>query len=71
MMRFVPKDHDDLREAIELLPDEMLVEVGAGVGFEARNVGALRQVNSIPSGIVVGIPKQRAADSVVKVDMIG
>lgn len=70
MMRFVPKDRLQLEAALDLLPDDMLVEVHPSVGISAETVAALRLIDPIPAYIVVGIPKQRAPESVVKVDKI-
>ena len=71
MMRFVPRDRTDLQVALERLPDDMRVEIGPSVGVVAVNVAALREVETLPNDIVVGIPAQRLATSVVKVDRLG
>ena len=71
MMRFIPKDRLQLQAALDLLPDNMLVEVHPSVGFSAATVAALRLIDPIPVDIVVGIPMQRMQDSVVKVSKIG
>ena len=71
MMRFVPRDRTDLQVALERLPDDMPVEIGASVGVIAVNVAALREVEDLPQDIVVGIPAQRLPSSVVKVDRLG
>ncbi len=71
MMKFVPSDRAHLAMALDLLPDDMPVEVDPCVGFAAANVAALRAIDPLPAGIMVGIPKQRMPDSVVKVDKLG
>jgi hypothetical protein len=70
MMRFIPRDRLDLEAALDLLPDDMPVEVDPSIGFSAATVAALRLIDPIPADIVVGIPKQRMPDSVVRVDKI-
>lgn len=70
-MRFIPNDLAHLAAALDLLPDNMPVEVNSSVGFVATDVAALRKIDPIPAGIMVGIPKQRMPDSVVKVDKLG
>jgi hypothetical protein len=71
MMRFIPKDQTDLRIALERLPDDMRVEIAPNVGIFAVNVADLRQIELCPADIVVGIPAQRVADSVVMVTRLG
>jgi len=71
MMRFVPRDRTDLQIALERLPDDMPVEIHPSLDVIAVNVAALRQVEQLPSDIVVGIPAQRLPTSVVKVDRLG
>lgn len=70
MMRFIPKDKQQLEAALDLLPDDMPVEVHPNVGVSADTVAALRLIDPVPADIVVGIPKQRMPDSIVKVDRI-
>lgn len=70
-MRFVPQNRLQLETALDLLPDDMPVEVHPSVGFSAANVAALRRIDPIPADIVVGIPKQRLPDSIVRVDKLG
>lgn len=52
MMRFVPKDANDLRAALERLSGDMPV----GIDIAAGTVDELRRVGLLPTGLLVSIP---------------
>jgi len=64
---------DELRTAIEGVPDEMKVEKADGVSFPAITVRELCALRSFPIGhakLVIVVPRERDPESVVKIELV-
>ena len=69
-MRYKPKSIAALHIALGSLPDEMPVEVDAGIALSARTVGTLRKVSAWPDNLVITTPQDRLPESTVKVSKV-
>jgi hypothetical protein len=64
---------DELRKALEDLPDEMKVEIAEGVSIRATTVRQLRALENFPSRhekLRIVTPRERYPESVVKIELI-
>jgi len=67
-MHYKPKSVAALHIALAGLPDEMRVEVDAGINLSAKTVGELRQMTVWPDNYVVATPQARDPEHAVKVE---
>jgi hypothetical protein len=66
-MRYKPKCNAALTIALGGLPEQMRVEIDAGIAVSAKTVGQLRQVPVWPDNLVITTPLERFPESIVKV----
>jgi hypothetical protein len=69
-MRYKAKSIAALRLALGSLPDKMRVEVDAGIEVTAKTVGELRKITAWPDNLAVTTPRERHADSAVKISKV-
>jgi hypothetical protein len=64
---------DELRDAIEGLPEEMKVEIAEGVSITATTVRELRTLGNFPSEherLRIVTPREHYPESVVKIELV-
>ena len=69
-MRYKPKSAAALHIALGGLPAQMRVEVDPDIEVSAKTVGELRKVTAWPENLAVTTPRERHADSTVKVSKV-
>jgi len=69
-MRYKPKSAAALHIALGGLRAQMRVEVDPGIEVSAKTVGELRKVTAWPENLAVTTPRERHADSTVKVSKV-
>jgi hypothetical protein len=66
-MRYKVKSIAALDIILDGLPDKMRVEVDRGIGVSAKSVGDLRKLTTWPGNLAITTPRERHAESVVRV----
>jgi hypothetical protein len=69
-MRYKVKSIAALQLALGSLPGKMRVEVDTGIKVTAKTVGELRKITAWPDNLAVTTPRERHADSAVKISKV-
>ena len=70
MMRILPTNVDELRQALFGLPGDMKVEADPDTEISAKTVDELRAVTNWPPGLRVEVPRERHPESAVKLSKL-
>jgi hypothetical protein len=69
-MRYKPKSIAALHIALGGLPAHMRVQVDKGIKVSAKTVAELRKITAWPDNLAVTTPRERHADSAVKISKV-